>query len=187
MKSLSQVEAECRIAYEKHIKTGINEDIKIFEDTKRNLQEASFSKDEEIILCTEFLPGFARFGYFIVTTEKCVLINPARMLNYEAESVYFNNITTASTEKKLGHSKVELHLENGKKLEFRHSKCKKIVDIILEQMSIYKSPVKKEQVLSTDDEQKHILERLEKLFSLYERNAITKEEYDLLKTKLINE
>lgn len=185
-KSLSQVEAECRQAYERHIETGINENIKVFDETKGGLKEASFNEDEEIVLCTDFVPGFARFGHFIVTNKKCVLIKPARLLNYEADSVYFDNITTASTEKKIGHSRVELHLDNGKKIEFIHSQCKKVVDVILEQMYNYKNHTEQMQVPPVENDE-DILVRLEKLFNLYEKNAINKEEYELLKKKLIND
>jgi len=185
-KTLEQIESECREAYKKHIDTGINDPLSFFEDTKAALKESSFSDEEKIILSTTYLAGMARFGHFIVTDKKCVLIKPVRLLNYEADSFYFDKISTASTQKNFGNPQVQLRLDSGKKINFFHSKCKKVVDVILEAMSEYKKPVTK--ITNTSDENSDdILERLEKLFNLYEKNAITKEEYELLKSKLINE
>ncbi|NGY88783.1 hypothetical protein F6Y05_38025 [Bacillus megaterium] len=188
-KTLEQLEDECREAYTKH--TDINKYERTYNDVKKALKTISVDMDEQIIFCTEFIAGSASFGLFILTNRQFIVTKP-KIARVEVEYYPFDKIKTVKYKKTIIWSLVQIYVDSDKDVEFTHSKCDKIVNVINEAINNYKYPKKelnekeqKDKNLEKADKPDPISE-IERLGSLLEKQLITEEEFQLLKTKVIN-
>ncbi|MED3830241.1 PH domain-containing protein [Priestia megaterium] len=185
-KSLEQLEDECRIAYKQHIPS-INKYEKTFEETKKALKTLSIDVDEEIILCVEFIAGSASFGQFIVTNRQCIVSKP-KLTRLEVEYYHFDKIKSVKVKKSIMKSLVQIYLDTDKEIEFTHLRCDKVVNVINKAISDYKYPkiekTKKKEVTPLDEQDP--ISEIERLGSLLEKKLINEEEFELLKSKVIN-
>jgi len=189
-KTLEQLENECREAYKRHI-PDINKIERNFEDTKKALKTLSIDVDEEIILCIEFIAGSASFGQFIVTNRQCIVSKP-KLTRLEVEYYHFDKIKSVKYKKSIMKSLVQIYLDTDKDIEFTHLRCDKVVNVINKAISDYKYPKTDSQIEKPNKENSKLLieqdpiSEIERLGSLLEKKLITENEFELLKSKVIN-
>ncbi|MED4285282.1 PH domain-containing protein [Priestia megaterium] len=187
-KTLEQLENECREAYTKY--TDINKYERTYNDVKKALKTISVDIDEKIIFCTEFIAGTASIGLFILTNRQCIVTKP-KFARIEVEYYPFDKLKTVKYKKTLIWSLVQIYVDADKDIEFTHSKCDKIVNIINDAINNYKYPKKELNEKNSKVENLDLasnpdpISELERLGNLLEKKLITDEEFHLLKCKVI--
>lgn len=185
----------CREKYLKHLNENniTFEDNNTFENSSRLLDGVVLNESEKIESVVSIMTssiGFnRRNGLMVATNERILLFFKKGIGGSEINTFYYNRISSIGYKSTMTLSEVMIYTDGEKEQTFHTRKPEIVAAILQNSLNNYKNNlnqqvVVKQVVESTNEED--IISKLERIFNLKQAGAISDEEYEIMKKKIIN-
>ena len=171
-------------------------------ETRKSLLNHVDIRDNEIIECvagiaTASIGMNRRVGLLVATNNRIIMVFKKGLLGYDLDAFYYNMISNFGVRSTMTLNDVIISTTGDKDRSFYCGNPSALVSILQELMNRCvnpnyipadrtETPVKKDLEESNSLSEEDIISKLERLFTLKQNGAISEEEYNILKLKIIN-